>query len=49
MRLKERRESGEQNLFRSRLDQITDLEHALVKLARAIDWQFLEEWLGGAV
>ncbi len=46
MRPKERRESGEQDLFRSRLDQIIDLEHALVKLARAIDWQFLEERLG---
>ncbi len=49
MRLKERRESGEQNLFRSLLDQSTDLEHALVKLVRAIDWQFLDERLGGAV
>ena len=40
MRPKERRESGEQDLFRSRLDQINDLDHALVKLARAIDWRF---------
>jgi IS5 family transposase len=46
MRPKERREGGEQDLFRSRLDQIIDLEHALVKLARAIDRQFLEEQLG---
>ncbi len=46
MRPKERRESGEQDLFRSRLDQIIDLEHALVKLAKAIDWRFLEEKLG---
>ena len=37
MRPKERRETGEHDLFRSRLDQIIDLEHALVKLARAID------------
>jgi hypothetical protein len=49
MRPKERRENGEQNLFRSRLDQIIDLEHALVKLARAIDWQFLEERLGSGL
>ena len=46
MRPKERRETNEQDLFRSRLDQIIDLDHALVKLARAIDWRFLEERLG---
>jgi len=31
MRPKERRETGEQDLFRSRLDQIIDAEHAPVK------------------
>jgi hypothetical protein len=36
MRPKERRETGEQDLFRARLDQIIDLNHALAKLARAI-------------
>jgi hypothetical protein len=46
MRPRERRESGKQDLFRSRLDQITDMNHALVKLARAIDWRFLEERFG---
>src|SRR5579872_6773348 len=46
MQPKERRETGEQDLFRSRLDQIIDLQHALVRLARAIDWRFLEEKLG---
>ena len=46
MRPRERRETDEQDLFRSRLDQIIDLNHALVKLARAIDWRFLEERLG---
>ena len=30
-------ETGEQDLFRSRLDWIIDLTHALVKLSRAID------------
>ena len=39
MRPKERRETGEQDMFRSRLDQIIDLDHALVKLAKAIDWR----------
>jgi hypothetical protein len=34
MRPWERRESGEQDLFRARLDQIIDLNHELAKLAR---------------
>ena len=46
MRPRERRDSGEQDLFRSRLDQIIDMDHALVKLARTIDWRFLEEKFG---
>lgn len=46
MRPRERRESGEQDLFRSRLDQVIDMDHALVKLARTIDWRFLEEKFG---
>jgi IS5 family transposase len=46
MRPRERRQSGEQDLFRSRLDQIIDMKHALVKLAHAIDWRFLEEKFG---
>src|SRR5947209_16579400 len=46
MRPRERRETSEQDLFRSRLDQIIDIKHALVKLARAIDWRFLKETFG---
>ena len=46
MRPKERRESGQNDLFRARLDQIVDLGHPLAKLARAIDWRFLEERFG---
>src|SRR5260370_27988521 len=46
MRPKERRETGKQDLFRSRLDQIIDLNHALARLARAIDWRFFEERFG---
>ena len=46
MRPRERRETGKQDLFRSRLDQIIDLNHALAKLARTIDWSFLEERFG---
>ena len=45
MRPRERRETRAQDLFRSRLDQIIDLNHTLVKLARVIDWRFLEERL----
>ena len=46
MRPQVRRETGEQDLFRSRLDQIIDMQHALAKLARAVDWRFLEERFG---
>src|SRR5215218_6563204 len=46
MRPNERRETGQTDLFRARLDQIVDPSHAVVKLARTIDWRFLEERLG---
>src|SRR4030081_895981 len=46
MRPRERRERGEQDLFRSRLDQIIDMKHPLVTLGRTGDWRFLEERFG---
>jgi transposase, IS5 family len=46
MRPKERRESGQADLFRARLDAIVDPEHALVRLARMIDWAFLAARFG---
>ena len=46
MRPRECREGGEQDLFRARLDQIIDMDHELAKLARAIDWRFLEAKFG---
>ena len=46
MRPRERRDSGQNDLFRARLDQIVDLDHPLAKLGRAIDWRFLEERFG---
>src|ERR1700759_5273258 len=46
MRPKERRDSGQSDLLRSRLDTIIDMDHALVKLARTIDWPFLEQKFG---
>jgi hypothetical protein len=38
---KERRDNGQNDLFKSRLDQIVDMNYALAKLARQIDWGFL--------
>src|ERR1700727_96622 len=46
MRPRERQETGEQDLFRSRLDRIIDLTHARVKLSRAIHWGFWEAQFG---
>ncbi len=46
MRPKERRETGQTDLFRARLDQIVNPTHTLVTLAAAIDWRFLEERFG---
>ena len=46
MKPRERRESGEQDLFRARLDQIINMQHELVKLAKAISWRFIEERCG---
>jgi transposase, IS5 family len=38
--------SGQKDLFKARLDQIVELDHALAKLARTIDWRFLEDRFG---
>src|SRR6201987_3043448 len=46
MRPKDRRETGQSDLLRSRLDAIIDMSHPLVKLARTIDWSFLEQKFG---
>jgi IS5 family transposase len=35
-------------MFRARLDQIFDLDHELPRLARLIDWGFIEERCGAA-
>src|SRR5215204_3396852 len=48
MRPKERRDTGQTDLFRARLGEIVDPTHALVKLAATIDWRFLEERFGAA-
>src|SRR5258708_3688710 len=46
MRPRERGDTGQTDLLRSRLDAIIDMSHPLVRLARAIDWSFLEQGLG---
>jgi IS5 family transposase len=46
MRPSEQGDSGQRDLFRSRLDQIIDMKHALVKLAHTVDWRFLERKFG---
>jgi hypothetical protein len=46
MRPRERRDSGQNDLFKARLDQIVNTDHALAKLGRAIDWRFLEKRFG---
>ncbi len=46
MRPNERRDSGQTDILRSRLDAIIDIGHPLVKLAQTIDWWFLEQRFG---
>ena len=46
MKPRERREMGTQDLFRSRLDQIINMKHELVTLAKAVSWSFIEETCG---
>ncbi len=48
MKPRERRDSGQGDLLRSRLDAIIDPNHPLVGLARRMDWGFLEQIFGEA-
>jgi Transposase domain (DUF772) len=48
MKPRERRDSGQGDLLRSRLDAILDMGHALAVLARKVDWSFLEKRFGEA-
>ena len=45
MRAKKRDQSQEE-LFKSRLDQMLDTQHPLFRLSNAIDWEFFEEEFG---
>lgn len=42
MRPKQSRETGDQDLFRSRLDQIINMKHEVVGLAGRIDWAWID-------
>jgi IS5 family transposase len=46
MRPREKHDRGQNDLFKARLDQIVDMNHALAKLGRQVDWKFLEEAFG---
>ena len=46
MKPRERCETGAQDMFRSRLDQIINMKHELVKLAKAVSWSYIEETCG---
>ncbi len=48
MRPPKQSETGQTDLFRSRLDQILNPDHKLMRLARLIDWRFIEERCGAA-
>jgi IS5 family transposase len=48
MKPRERRDEGQQDFFRARLEAILDMGHALVKLALRIDWGFFEKVCGEA-
>ena len=43
MQPREREENFQYDLFRSRLDQIINVDHELVKLSEAMDWSYLEK------
>ena len=43
MRPRKAETSGTDDLLRSRLDQIIDMKHELVRLADAIDWDWLDD------
>ena len=47
MRPRKLEKSATDDLFRARLDQIIDMRHELVRLADAIDWDWLDEEIAG--
>ncbi len=49
MRPRKPEKSTTDDLFRSRLDQIIDMKHELVRLADEIDWDWLDDARSGTV
>jgi transposase, IS5 family len=43
MRPKKPEKNGSEGLFRSRLDQIINRRHEMVRLAEAIDWDWVDD------
>ena len=48
MKPREPIETGQHDIFRSRLDQIIHMGHEKVALAAKIDWRFLSDTFGEA-
>jgi len=46
MKPRERHETGAQDMFRSRLDQIINMKHELVTLSKTVSWSFIETKCG---
>jgi IS5 family transposase len=46
MKPRKRRETEEMDLFRSRLDQIINMNHELVRLAKTVTWEAIEARCG---
>ena len=47
MRPKKTKSGGQDDLFRSRLEQIIDMKHELVRLAQKIDWDWIDQEIAG--
>ena len=43
MKPRAHREMGTQDMFRSRLDQIINMSHELVKLSKSVSWDLIEQ------
>jgi transposase, IS5 family len=48
MRPPKHTQTGQTDMFQARLDQFLNLDHELVKLARLIDWHFIDDRCGAA-
>jgi len=46
MKPRTRELEAQEDLFRARLEQIINMDHALVRLAKRMDWAFFDETFG---